>query len=240
MSLDILKLESMMRVYIGLIWFYPHPPTSTLAEAAQQVQVGVDKVVAATPVLGGTLREAAPVRIDYTEDNKVQVYSVSVPYTYAELEESGFDQNKFSQIFDVIPSITPDLEGLRVLRVWVFGLSCGGVAVAIASHHALGDGAAAAEVAMRISRACISPEKQQPPAMWSSRSKMRQALKDSLKGDEVVDDSFGRHLSQLTSTGSLKTSGQVGSHQFALRQESLHRLKELAIQSGEQCSTNDM
>ncbi|KAJ2333091.1 hypothetical protein GGI00_002493 [Coemansia sp. RSA 2681] len=249
MSVDLFKMESIMRVYIGLMWFYPHPSTDTLLEAVQQVQAGVDKVVAASPVLGGTLRESTPVRIEYDEaKSKVTVESVEVPYTFAEIEQSGFDQNKYPLLFGAIPNLTPDLEGLAVLRVWVFGLCCGGLVVAVANHHALGDGAAAVDIATSIGRACLDPEST-PEAMWSSRDRIREVLTASLKGDEVVDDSYYRHLRQLAPTissgdGGLKTSGQVRSHQFSLKAESLGRLKNLASQSvdenGDACSTNDM
>ncbi|KAJ2880285.1 hypothetical protein H4R27_004811 [Coemansia aciculifera] len=72
-------------------------------------------------------------------------------------------------------------------------------------------------------------------------------LMASLKGDENVDDSYIRHLYQITSTApgsALQTQGRVGSYQFALKAEYLRRLKELAIlgsKDGEEvCSTNDM
>ncbi|KAJ2491143.1 hypothetical protein IWW47_005079 [Coemansia sp. RSA 2052] len=239
----------MMRAYVGLMWFYPHPSTSTLLEAVQHVQAGVDKIVAATPVLGGTLHESTPARIEYESKSKVTVESVEVPYTFAEMEQDGFDQNKYEQLFGAIPNLTPDLEGLAVLRVWVFGLCCGGIVVAIANHHALGDGAAVADIATSIGRACIDSEFT-PEAMWSSRDRIREVLTASLKGrGEEVDDSYGRHLRQLTPTISsgdegLKTSGQVKSLQFLLKAESLRRLKKLASQSvnenGDACSTNDM
>ncbi|KAJ2584853.1 hypothetical protein GGH95_000013 [Coemansia sp. RSA 1836] len=249
MSLELFKIESMMGAYIGLMWFYPHPSTSTLLEAVQHVQAGADKVVAASPVLGGILRASTPVRIEYDEaKSKVTVESVEVPYTFAEIEQSGFDQNKYPLLFGAIPNLTPDLEGLPVLRVWVFGLCCGGLVVAVASHHVLVDGVAAVDVAMSIGRACSDPEST-PEAMWSSRDKIREVLTASLKGDEVVDDSYYRHLRQLTPTISsgdegLKTSGKVRWNQFSLKAESLRRLKELASQSvnenGDACSTNDM
>ncbi|KAJ2458440.1 hypothetical protein GGF42_002070 [Coemansia sp. RSA 2424] len=248
MSVDLFKMESIMRVYIGLMWFYPHPPTSTLLEATQQVQAGVDKVVAASPVLGGTLCESTSVRIEYESKSKVTVESVEVPYTFAEMEQSGFDQNKYEQLFGMIPNLTPDLEGLAVLRVWVFGLCCGGLVIAVSSHHALGDGAAVSDIATSICQACIDSEFT-PEAMWSSRDRIREVLTASLQGDEVEDDSYDRHLRQLTPTISsgdegLKTSGQVRSHQFSLTAASLRQLKELASQSadedGDVCSTNDM
>ncbi|KAJ1671479.1 hypothetical protein GGF44_002541 [Coemansia sp. RSA 1694] len=248
MSVDLFKMENILRVYIGLMWFYPYPPTDTLLEAVQQVQAGVNKVVAATPVLGGILRASTPVRIEYDEaKSKVTVESVEVPYTFAEIEQSGFDQNKYPLLFGAIPNITPDLEGLPVLKAWVFGLCCGGVVVAIASHHVLVDGAAAVDVATSIGRACIDPEFT-PAAMWSSRDKIREMLTASIKGDEVVDDSYYRNLHCVVQNissdggGSLKTSGQARSHQFALKAESLRQLKELASQSadGDVCSTNNM
>ncbi|KAJ2059306.1 hypothetical protein GGI17_004493 [Coemansia sp. S146] len=246
MSLNTMECESIMRVHVGFVWFYQHPPTTSLTKIAQQVQMGVDKVVKATPELGGILRDGTPVCVEYTADSKVPVAITKVPYTFVEMEKGGFSQEKYSQLFDVIPSITPDIEGLAVLRVWVFGLSCGGVAVAIAIHHILGDGAAAADIATNISRACIDP-KYEPVAMWSSRDRKCEMLMASLKGDEKVDDSYIRHLYQIASTApgsALQTQGRVSSHQFALKAESLGRLKELAIlgsKDGEEvCSTNDM
>ncbi|KAJ2064195.1 hypothetical protein GGI08_002425 [Coemansia sp. S2] len=245
MSLNVNRSDSFMRVYIGLIWFYPRPPTTSLAEVTQQVQLGVDKVVAATPELGGAFREGTPVRVEYTAESKVSVTCTEVPYTFVEMERDGFNQEKYSQLFEAIPSVTPDIEGLPVLRVWVFGLSCGGVAVATATHHILGDGAAAADIAMSIGRACVDPE-YEPVAMWSSRDREREMLTASLKGDEKVDDSYVRHLHQITpaTAGALQTQGRVGSYQFVLRAESLRRLKEIAIIGGkdgeEVCSTNDM
>ncbi|KAJ2053009.1 hypothetical protein H4S04_000949, partial [Coemansia sp. S16] len=128
--------------------------------------MGVDKVVLATPELGGILRDGIPVRIEYTANTKVSVTSIKVPYSYIEMEKGGFSQENYSQIFDIIPSITPDIEGLAVFRVWVFGLSCGGVAVGIAIHHILGDGMALTDIATSIGRACIDPE-YKPVAMWS-------------------------------------------------------------------------
>ncbi|KAJ2499301.1 hypothetical protein IWW47_003371, partial [Coemansia sp. RSA 2052] len=229
-------MESIMRVYIGLMWFYPHPSTSTLLEAVQHVQAGVDKVVAASPVLDRVLRASTPARIEYDEaKSKVTVESIEVPYTFAEMEQSGFDQNKYAELFGAIPNMTPDLEGLPVLRVWVFGLCCGGLVVATAIHHVLGDGAAVADIATSIGRACSDPEFT-PAAMWSSRDRIREVLTASLKGDEVVDDSYYRHLRQLAQNissggGGLKSNGQVRSHQFALMAESLRRLKKLANQS---------
>ncbi|KAJ2875510.1 hypothetical protein GGH93_001529 [Coemansia aciculifera] len=245
MSLNVKRCESVMRVYIGLLWFYPHPPTTSLAEVTQHVQMGVNKVVKVTPELGGTLRDGTPVRVEYTANSKVLVTCTEVPYTYVEMEKGGFSQEKYSQLFDVIPSITPDIEGLAVLRVWVFGLSCGGVAIATATHHILGDGVAAAEIATSIGRACVDP-KYEPVAMWSSRDRELEMLLASLKGDEKVDDSYVRHLHQIipASGGVLQTKGRVGSYQFVLRAESLRRLKELAMlgsEDGEElCSTNDM
>ncbi|KAJ2451255.1 hypothetical protein GGF42_004299 [Coemansia sp. RSA 2424] len=248
MSLDLFKMESIMRVYIGLMWFYPHPPTSTLLETGQQIQAGVDKVVAASPVLGGTLRASTPARIEYESKSKVTVESVEVPYTFAEMEQSGFDQNKYELLFGAIPNLTPDLEGLPVLRVWVFGLCCGGVVVAVAIHHVLVDGVASVDVAMSIGRACSDPEFT-PAAMWSNRDRIHEVLTASLKGDEVVDDSYYRNLHCVAQNissggGGLKTSGQVRSLQFSLTAESLRRLKELASQSadenGDVCSTNNM
>ncbi|KAJ2065202.1 hypothetical protein GGI17_000458 [Coemansia sp. S146] len=245
MSLNIKRSDSVMRVYIGLFWFYPHPPMSSLADITQHVQMGVDKVVTATPELGGILREGHPVRVEYTADSKVPVTFTEVPYTYVEMEKGGFNQEKYSQLFEAIPSVTPDIAGLAVLRVWVFGLSCGGVAIATATHHILGDGAAAAEIATSIGRACVDP-KYEPVTMWSSRDREREMLLASLRGDAKVDDSYVRHLHQITpsSGGALKTQGRVGSYQFALKAESLRRLKDIAILGGkdgeEVCSTNDM
>ncbi|KAJ2448033.1 hypothetical protein GGF42_005254 [Coemansia sp. RSA 2424] len=251
MSLELFKMESIMRVYIGLMWFYPHPSTSTLLEAVQQVQAGVDKVVAATPVLGGVLRASTPARIEYDEaKSKVTVESIEVPYTFAEMEQSGFDQNKYAELFGAIPNMTPDLEGLPVLRVSVFGLCCGGVVIATAIHHVLVDGGAMVNVVMNIGRACVDPEFM-PAAMWSNRDRIREVLTTSLKGGEVVEDSYYKNLhcvaqniSSSNGGGGLKTNGQVRSHQFALKAESLRRLKELASQSvdedGDVCSTNDM
>ncbi|KAJ2689203.1 hypothetical protein IWW39_001665 [Coemansia spiralis] len=247
MSLSLKRSESVMRVYVGLLWFYPHPPTSLLADAVQQVQSGVDKVVAATPVLGGVLREGAPVRVEYDANSKVPATGIEVPYTYADMEKDGFNQEKYSQLFDCIPNITPEVEGLAVFKVWVFGLACGGVAVATAIHHSLGDAMAVTEVAMSIGRACADSE-YKPTAMWSCRDRQYEMLKASLRGDEIVDDSYTEHLHQLmrttAGTGALETQGPVGSHQFSLKAESLRRLKELAIlgskDGGEVCSTNDM
>ncbi|KAJ2085555.1 hypothetical protein GGI09_006856, partial [Coemansia sp. S100] len=210
MSIDMMACESVMRVHVGLIWFYQHPPTSSLEKVVQKIQVGVDKVVLATPELGGILRDGIPVRIEYTTNTKVSVTSIKVPYSYIEMEKGGFSQEKYSQIFDIIPSITPDIEGLEALRVWVFGLSCGGVAVGIAIHHILGDGMAATDIATSIGRACVDPE-YKPMAMWSSRSRKHEILMASLKGDEKVDDSYIRHLYQNTPAsggGSLQTQGR--------------------------------
>ncbi|KAJ2098915.1 hypothetical protein GGI09_003065 [Coemansia sp. S100] len=207
--------------------------------------MGVDKVVLATPELGGILRDGIPVRIEYTANTKVSVTSIKVPYSYIEMEKGGFSQENYSQIFDIIPSITPDIEGLAVFRVWVFGLSCGGVAVGIAIHHILGDGMALTDIATSIGRACIDPE-YKPVTMWSSRNRKHEILMASLKGDEKVDDSYIRHLYQNTpasGNSGLKTQGRVGLYQFALRAESLCRLKEIAIlnkDGDEVCSTNDM
>ncbi|KAJ2741082.1 hypothetical protein GGI20_005434 [Coemansia sp. BCRC 34301] len=241
-SLELWRMESMMRVYIGLIWFYADLGTATLSEAVQQVQTGVDKVVAATPVLGGTFRETVPVCIKYARESRVAVSSVAVPYTYGEMAESGFDQNKYEQLFGAMPAITPVLEGLAVLRVWVFGLGCGGVAVAVSLHHALGDGAAAGQVAESIGRACTDPF-YEPPAMWSSRDRMREVLTGSVKEGDEVDGSYGTHLRQLASKsgGPLRTSGEVRAHQFVVGAEALRRLKQLATDAGgDVCSTNDM
>ncbi|KAJ2736781.1 hypothetical protein IW152_000535 [Coemansia sp. BCRC 34962] len=236
-----------MRVYIGLLWFYPRPPTGLLEDAVRQVQKGVDKVVAATPVLGGILREGSPVHIEYDANSRVPVTSIEVPYTYAEMEKCGFNQEKYCQLFDCIPNIVPDVEGLEAFKVWVFGLSCGGVAVATAIHHSLGDAKAATEIAMNIGRACVDSE-YKPVAMWSCRDRQHEMLKASLRGDEIVDDSYAKHLHQVMQgtlgTGVLETQGQVGSQQFLLKADSLRRLKELAIlgsKGGEEvCSTNDM
>ncbi|KAJ2823888.1 hypothetical protein FBU31_004140 [Coemansia sp. 'formosensis'] len=245
MSFNVNRSDSVMRIYVGLFWFYSHPPTTLLAEVAEHVQKGVDKVVAATPALGGVFREGTPVRVEYTADSKVPVTSIEVPYTYAEMERGGFNQEKYSQLFNHVPNITSEIEGLPVFRVWVFGLSCGGVVVATATHHILGDAMAASDIATSIGRACVDSE-YEPPAMWSSREQQGEVLRTSLKGDEVVDDSYIKHLRQIVpnSGSTLLTQGRVGSYQLALRAESLRRLKELAIIGGndgdEVCSTNDM
>ncbi|KAJ2830202.1 hypothetical protein GGI24_001961 [Coemansia furcata] len=160
------------------------------------------------------------------------------------MEKGGFNQEKYSLLFDNIPNVTPEIEGLEVLRVWVFGLGCGGIAIAIANHHILGDGAALSDIATSIGKACVDPE-YEPVAMWTSREQKHEMLVASSKGVQV-DDSFDRHLKELIPTitdNMLETQGRLGMYQFGLNADSLRRLKELAIRGngrGEGCSTNDM
>ncbi|KAJ2840814.1 hypothetical protein FBU31_000111 [Coemansia sp. 'formosensis'] len=243
--LEVMKCESILRMYNGLIWFFPHPLIESLPEVVEHVQKGVDKVVAATPELGGTLCEATPVRIEYTANGRVLVTSIEVPYTYAEMEKDGFNQEKYNLLFDHIPNLKFEIEGLATLRVWVFGLSCGGIAISIANHHILGDGAALSDLGISIGKACADPD-YEPVAMWTSREQQHEMLMASSTGVKI-DDSFDKHLAELipTITGSgLPTQGRLGLHKFRLKGESLRRLKELAIlgrKDGEEvCSTNDM
>ncbi|KAJ2472618.1 hypothetical protein EV174_005809 [Coemansia sp. RSA 2320] len=236
-----------------MLWFFPCPPTASASAAASQLQKGVDRVVAANPVLSGYLHERSDsdqdkVRIEYTATGTVQVDAVDVPYTYAELEQSGFNQNMFPLLFDRVPSSTIEIEGLAAFRVTLFALSDGGAVVCLSFHHTMADGVAVVSLAQSISQACVSDE-YTPTAMWHDRNRAYEMLVSAQPQpteQPAAKDVFSEHMHQICSDATLsgtglQTTGEMRIYQFAVTSSALQRLRESAMgESSERFSSNDL
>ncbi|KAJ2704643.1 hypothetical protein FB645_003075 [Coemansia sp. IMI 203386] len=237
-SVQVLRLESVCRAYIGFIWVYKHSDTLISSSAAlTRLQQAVDTTVAATPVLSGTLvqkQDADPMAVQYTTDlvpGSVAVAHLSVPYKYSLVEQSGFDQNQFPELFGHLQSPTPVVDGLPVLRLHLFAFTCGSLAVAIMCHHALMDAYATITVAGQIANCCHGF---QPNKFWHSRDKV-QSLISTCKPDNVyphMEDIWERAANDKKA-GRLSALGDVENRccQLTITKQAIVRLKTLNVES---------
>ncbi|KAJ2553662.1 Protoheme IX farnesyltransferase, mitochondrial [Coemansia sp. RSA 1933] len=154
--LELLPYEQFFRAYIGFTWFYATAPP---ADAISQLQHGVNRTIDAMPVLSGVLREdptSNRAYVAYDTGSTVSVQQIHVDYTYAELSSTGFDQNRFRELFrnqQMELSQMPSIDNVPVLQVQASWLRDGGWAVGILCHHVLADASATLLVAQSISRA---------------------------------------------------------------------------------------
>ncbi|KAJ2856855.1 hypothetical protein J3B02_001370 [Coemansia erecta] len=247
-SVQALRLESVCRAYIGFIWMYRHTDALlSLKEAVSKVQKAVDLMVAKNPVLSGTLAQkkdaSEQVTIDYKSNlesvSTVPVSPVKVSLRYKLVEKSGFDQNGFPELFGHLKCLTPDIEGLPVLRLSIFGFECGSLAVAVLCHHILMDARAAIMVAEGIARACCCyEEKGECLELWHDRNVIRKLLQEhalsvSAKPSDVcqhMDDIIARS-SESNSEGLLQaiiaTEAKNKDCQFRINKSKIARLKSL-------------
>ncbi|KAJ2721047.1 hypothetical protein GGI07_004237 [Coemansia sp. Benny D115] len=260
----LMRLECGYRAYIGFTWFYRHSDTLMAADAAAQcLQQGVDRVVGANPILGGLLAETPnsnQVEVRYTlppcAAARCEITPQAVPYTYRQLEEAAFDQNKFPEIFGAISSTRPSIQGLRVFDVRLLVLECGSLAVTLQVYHTVADAKAVVCIAGGIAKACRSDG----PVleMWHDRAPLRALLLPATEGQHAEGLGAGvsvsrspleEHLHQIGQDipGSKRpdrlegvAQAQCRRCQIALSADSLAALKSTSSSSDVPLSTNDL
>ncbi|KAJ1822435.1 hypothetical protein LPJ56_000791 [Coemansia sp. RSA 2599] len=256
-SVHALRLESVCRAYIGFVWMYKHTDALLNSKAAVgKVQAAVDAMVAKNPVLSGTLAQTKnagqTVAIDFTSEpektSSVPVLHIKVNYNYSLVEESGFDQNRFPEIFGHLKCLTPEIQGLPVLRLRMFEFECGSLALAVLCHHILMDAYAAVKVAEGIAKECCGG---QCGELWHDRSVIRKLIEgcgDSVSA-EPSDDAW-RHMDEIVARASEgQPAGQLWAIvdaknkdcQIRVKQQGIVRLKSTTADSdGAGLSTNDL
>ncbi|KAJ2808334.1 hypothetical protein H4R20_000917 [Coemansia guatemalensis] len=235
-TVDMLPGESVFRAYIGLIWFIPCSQVP-LTSAVAKVQQGVNSLVKGNPILAGTLRDTSDtgsVLVEQPDDAFVTVQQSTAPYSLQEMDACGYDQNRFSRIFEDMPGPTPEIDGLPVLVVRVTGLACGAAAVAVLVHHCFADAAGAAAVAYRISMGCedstpLSPLCYNRESISSVLSKFNPAAPTCVEHVLQMDYSSD-------SASNLRFRGPIARCQFRITEEALMRLRKTVDKDN--CGTN--
>ncbi|PIA12991.1 hypothetical protein COEREDRAFT_83783 [Coemansia reversa NRRL 1564] len=224
--MEILPGEKVYRAYIGLIWFFPYYEQLDLSKTRDILQVGVDRLIAESTILAGTLKEDADsVRVEHHDGTSVIVQQHTAPYSLQEISACGYDQNCFPRVFEDLPGLTPDIDGLPVLVVRVTKLECGALAVAVLIHHVFADAAGAVAVAHNLSMHCDNSHPSTPLCynrdslaykISSYKPAAPACMKQALKTDPLA---FG--------ASNLSFQGSMTRCQFRISKESLMQFRNL-------------